>query len=210
MQLVESFDSAKNGKINVIRLHDKLVVNTRNANQSFDGLHQLFKTIFNDLQLEKVVPQKILCLGLAGGSIIHIIKNELQLNSHITAIEYDEVMVQIANKYFGLQQFSHLNVVIADAFVYAQQKAATETFDLIIVDLFEDNKVAANVFNIDFNEQLLNMCPNGTIIINAICNNKNQLLQLNTLFSFYKNKQNNCILKSYPIAPENKVLIVQT
>ncbi|MES2379804.1 MAG: methyltransferase domain-containing protein [Bacteroidota bacterium] len=210
MQLVESFDSAKNGKINVIRLHDKLVVNTRNANQSFDGLHQLFKTIFNDLQLEKVVPQKILCLGLAGGSIIHIIKNELQLNSHITAIEYDEVMVQIANKYFGLQQFSHLNVVIADAFVYAQQKAATETFDLIIVDLFEDNKVVENVFNIEFNEQLLNMCPNGTIIINAICNNKNQLLQLNTLFSFYKNKQNNCTLKTYPIAPENKVLIVQT
>ncbi|MES2726626.1 MAG: methyltransferase domain-containing protein [Bacteroidota bacterium] len=210
MQLVESFNSAKNGKINVIRLHDKLVVNTRNANQSFDGLHQLFKTIFSDLQLEKLAPQKILCLGLAGGSIIHIIKNELQLNSHIIAIEYDEVMVQIASKYFGLQQFNNLTVVIADAFVYAQQKAATEIFDLIIVDLFEDNKVVENVFNIEFNEQLLNMCPNGTIIINAICNNKNQLLQLNTLFSFYKNKQNNCILKTYPIAAENKVLIVQT
>lgn len=210
MQLVESFDSAKNGKINVIRLHDKLVVNTRNANQSFDGLHALFGHVFNDLQLRETAPQKILCLGLAGGSIVHIIKNELQLSSHITAIEYDEVMVEIANKYFGLQQFNNLHVVIADAFEYAAQNADTAQFDLIIVDLFEDNKVASKVFDTDFNEQLLQMCLNGTIIINAICINKNQLLQLNTLYSFYKSKQNNCTLKTYPIAPENKVLIVQT
>lgn len=210
MQLVESFDSAKNGKINVIRLHDKLVVNTRNANQSFDGLHALFSQVFNYLQLQKLAPQNILCLGLAGGSIVHIIKNELQLAGHITAIEYDEVMVQIANKYFGLQQFNNVNVIVADAFEYIAKNADTALFDLIIVDLFEDNKVAANIFETDFNEQLLNICPNGTIIINAICTNKNQLLQLNTLFSFYKSKQNNSILKTYPIAPENKVLIVQS
>ena len=44
--IIETFNSAKNGKLLVEIVGGKLMLNTRNANQSFDGLHQLFQLIF--------------------------------------------------------------------------------------------------------------------------------------------------------------------
>lgn len=208
--VVESFDSPKNGKINVVMLEGKLMVNTRNANQSFDGLHFLFQAVFSYLQVEKNMPQNVMCLGLAGGSVVHILKNELQLNCKIIAVEYDEIMVKIAQKYFDLQQFNNLDVITKDAFIYAAEQADKSTFDLIIVDLFEDNKAVEKIYDAAFNEQLLQMCPHGTIIINTICNTKIQENQTQKLLGFYQNKGLDCEVKTFPISNKNKVLIVNT
>lgn len=208
--VIETFNSAKNGKLLVEIVGGKLMLNTRNANQSFDGLHQLFQLIFADLKSNWDNFNQVLCLGLAGGSVVHILKNELQLLCKITAVEYDEVMVQIAQKHFGLTQFADLEVIIADAFTYTEQQAANQIFDLILVDLFEDNKVANGIFNPHFNEQLLEMCPRGIIVINTICKNKVQEKQINNLVQFFKQKQLVCNLKIYDIAPTNKVLVVYT
>ncbi|MFA9212251.1 MAG: spermidine synthase [Candidatus Methylacidiphilales bacterium] len=208
--VIETFNSAKNGKLLVEIVGGKLMLNTRNANQSFDGLHQLFQLIFADLKANLANINQVLCLGLAGGSVVHILRNELQLPCTITAVEYDEVMVQIAQKHFGLQQFDNLNVIIAVAFTYAEQQAHNQCFDLILVDLFEDNKVANGIFNLHFNEQLLEMCPHGIIVINTICKNKVQEKQINSLVAFFKQKQLICNLKIYDIAPTNKVLVVYT
>jgi len=208
--VIESFDSKKNGKINVVMLEGKLMVNTRNANQTFDGLHFLFQAIFADLQIEKNPPKKVLCFGLGGGSIVYILKNELKIQGYITAIEYDEIMVEIANKYFDLQQFNNLDVITEDAFVYAAEQADKSNFDLIIVDLFEDNKAVEKIYDAAFNDQLLQMCPHGTIIINTICNTKIQENQTQKLLGFYQNKGLNCEVKTFPISNKNKVLIVNT
>ena len=208
--VIESFDSKKNGKINVVMLEGKLMVNTRNANQSFDGLHFLFQAIFADLQIEKNPPKKVLCFGLGGGSIVYILKNELKIQGYITAIEYDEIMVEIANKYFDLQQFNNLDVITEDAFFYAAEQADKSNFDLIIVDLFEDNKAVEKIYDAAFNDQLLQMCPHGTIIINTICNTKIQENQTQKLLGFYQNKGLNCEVKTFPISNKNKVLIVNT
>lgn len=208
--VIESFDSPKNGKINVVMLEGKLMVNTRNANQSFDGLHFLFQAIFSYLQIEKNPPNKVLCFGLGGGSIVHILKNELKIPGHIIAVEYDEIMVEIARKYFDLQLFNNLNVITEDAFIYATEQADKNTFDLIIIDLFEDNKAVEKIYEADFNEQLLQMCPHGTIIINTICNNKDQENQTQKLLGFYQNKVLDCEVKTFPISNKNKVLIVNT
>jgi spermidine synthase len=208
--VIESFDSHKNGKINVVMLEGKLMVNTRNANQSFDGLHFLFQAIFADLKIEKNPPNKLLCFGLGGGSIVHILKKELQLNCKITAVEYDEIMVEIAKKYFDLQQFNNLDVITEDAFIFAAEQADKSIFDLIIVDLFEDNKAVDKIYDAAFNEQLLQMCPHGTIIINTICNTKIQENETQKLLGFYQNKGLNCEVKTFPISNKNKVLIVNT
>lgn len=208
--VIETFNSAKNGKLLVEIVGGKLMLNTRNANQSFDGLHQLFQLIFADLKSDLANINQVLCLGLAGGSVVHILRNEMQLPCKITAVEYDEVMVQIAQKHFGLQQFDNLNVIIADAFTYTEQQAHNQVFDLILVDLFEDNKVANDIFNPHFNEQLLEMCPHGIMVINTICKNKVQEKQINSLVAFFKQKQLICNLKIYDIAPTNKVLVVYT
>lgn len=208
--VIETFNSAKNGKLLVEIVGGKLMLNTRNANQSFDGLHQLFQLIFADLKANLANINQVLCLGLAGGSVVHILRNELQLPCKITAVEYDEVMVQIAQKHFGLQQFDNLNVIIADAFTYTEQQAFNQVFDLILVDLFEDNKVVNGIFNLHFNEQLLEMCPHGMMVINTICKNKVQEKQINSLVAFFKQKQLICNLKIYDIAPTNKVLVVYT
>ena len=208
--VIETFNSAKNGKLLVEIVGGKLMLNTRNANQSFDGLHQLFQLIFADLKSDLANINQVLCLGLAGGSVVHILRNELQLPCKITAVEYDEVMVQIAQKHFGLQQFDNLNVIIADAFTYTEQQAHNQVFDLILVDLFEDNKVANGIFNPHFSGQLLEMCPHGMMVINTICKNKVQEKQINSLVAFFKQKQLICNLKIYDIAPTNKVLVVYT
>jgi spermidine synthase len=125
-------------------------------------------------------------------------------------VEYDEIMVEIANKYFDLQLFNNQDVITEDAFVYASEQAHKNTFDLIIVDLFEDNKAVEKIYDAAFNEQLLQMCPHGTIIINTICYTKIQENQTQKLLGFYQNQGLDCVVKTFPISNKNKVLIVNT
>jgi protein-L-isoaspartate O-methyltransferase len=78
--------------------------------------------------------QSVLVLGVAGGSVIKTLVDEIKYGGKITGVEIDPEVIQLANKYFSLDQIPNLKIVIGDAFEFVLK--THEKYDLIIIDIF--------------------------------------------------------------------------
>ena len=111
--------------------------------------------------------QNILILGVAGGSVVKTIVNEIKYNGKLTGVEIDEEIIKIANNYFKLNEIKNLEIVIDDAFEFVLK--SKEKYDLIVVDIFEDSKMPNFLYETYFNRRLaflLNI--NGFILFNTM------------------------------------------
>ena len=88
-------------------------------------------------------------------------------------IEIDESIIEIANKYFDLNTIPNLEIVIDDAFEFVLK--TKETYDLIIIDIFQDTTMPNFLFQdffINRVNSLLNV--NGFILFNTMVINKKE------------------------------------
>ena len=112
----------------------------------------------------------MLVLGCGAGSIPSIIYNELQLDVEMDAVEIDEKVVELGNKYFGLDEFQKLTVIIDDAANYIKNTGAK--YDLIAVDIFEGLNVPKEFLNQPFFEHLkTNLNNEGQLLLNFVAYN---------------------------------------
>ena len=134
---------ARNGKVTpyleVMQSKGKYVLNSENANYSFDGLHLIFDKLFQKIDINKFDFKNVLILGMGAGSIISLLRNKYNINCPITAIEKDEVVIELAKKYFNIDKYKSLSIIKSDAFDYVIK--TENKYDLIISDLFVDNDV---------------------------------------------------------------------
>jgi spermidine synthase len=80
-------------------------------------------------------PERILILGVGGGSIIHFLRHYLP-SAKITGIEYNAELLTIAQNQMGLPTPDEtLEYVIDDARDFINQ--CQDQFDLIVVDIFD-------------------------------------------------------------------------
>lgn len=80
-------------------------------------------------------PRKLLLLGVGGGSLIHFVRHYLP-QTHITGVEYDAELLQIAQDHLMLPPAdAFINYQIADAREYIEY--CQDSYDLIIVDIFD-------------------------------------------------------------------------
>ena len=106
-------------------------------------------------------------LGVAGGSVIKTLVDEIQYKGKITGVEIDAETINLANKYFGLDKIENLQVIIADAEKFVAE--TRETYDLIIIDIFEDIIMPDFLFENAFISNVLNLLNiDGFIIFNTI------------------------------------------
>lgn len=157
--------SARSGELWLRYENGRLVLNSANANQSFGSLHRVWQQVFRLLELKARPPEGILLLGLGGGSVPCIVRDELGLSMPITAVEIDPVMILLAKEHFGLDRFDKVNVVEGDAVVQAH--GTRERFDLVLVDLFEDLDLARGVDTLGFAHALRDRCS-GTLCFNTV------------------------------------------
>jgi len=143
------------------------VLNSANGNQSFGALHRVWQLIFDELDLRRDPPRDVLLLGLGGGSVPTILREELGIAARITAIELDPAMVRIAQAHFGLERHADLKVIIGDATI--QVHALRQRFDLVVVDLFDDLDLARGVDSRAFVHGLRDRCAEGgTVCFNTV------------------------------------------
>jgi spermidine synthase len=113
-------------------------------------------------------PNKILMLGLGGGTSIRQIRHFLP-TSHITAIEIDEEMVSLANRYMALDDLN-LNIVIGDGYKYIEN--STETFDIVIDDVYlgiSSGVIRPLSYTYDLIDKLANrLNDTGSLVTNVI------------------------------------------
>ncbi len=134
---------ARKGKVNpyleVMKYKGKNILNSQTVNYSYGGLHTIFNELFEKIKLQKYTFKNILVLGMGAGSVISLLRDKYKIDCNITAIEKDEVVIELAKKYFNVDRFKSLTIVHEDAYTYTTQ--TRERYDLIISDLFIDGDV---------------------------------------------------------------------
>jgi spermidine synthase len=138
--------------------------------------------------------ENILILGVAGGSVIKTLVDEIKFKGKITGVEIDKDIVEIANSYFELNKIPNLEIIIEDAFEFVLR--TKENYDLIIIDVFQDTTMPNFLFQ-DFFIQRINFLlnVNGFILFNTmVISEENKSRN-----EMYKSKfQDNYSLRMYP------------
>jgi spermidine synthase len=160
-----------------------LVLDSKNTNYSFGSLQRALKKGLKYIGYERIKSfESILVLGVAGGSVIETLKKDVKFDGIITGVEIDATVVDIANKYFGLSKYDNLEIVIDDAFEFVLK--TKDTYDLIIIDIFQDTIMP----NFLFEDYFINR-------INFLLN-VNGFILFNTMALQYKDRRRNAIYKS--------------
>lgn len=188
-------NSALSKSLEVTWNNGELVLDSKNTNYSFGSLQRILRKGLKYIGFERIRNfDNILVLGVAAGSVIKTLVDEIKFEGKITGVEIDKEVIAIANEYFKLHAMSNLEIVIDDAFEFVLK--TNDTYDLIIIDIFQDTVMPNFLFEnffIDRINFLLN--TNGFILFNTmVISKKNEERNLE-----YKSKFNeNYSLRMYP------------
>jgi spermidine synthase len=188
-------NSAISNTLEVTWNNGELVLDSKNTNYSYGSLQRILRKGLKYIGFERIKTfENILILGVAGGSVIKTLTNEIKFKGKITGVEIDEEVVAIANTYFKLNEIKNLELIIDDAFEFVLK--TKNKYDLIIIDIFQDTKMPNFLFEDFFINRinfLLNV--NGFILFNTmVINEKDSIRNLD-----YKKKFNgNYSIRMYP------------
>lgn len=199
--VVEKTTSRFNPELIIAIQEGKYVLNAKNANYSFATLHRVFQQALTKVNLKKA--NSVLVLGCGAGSIPTIIYKELGFNPKMDAVEIDEKVIDLGNKYFQLNQFSDLNIVIDDAMNFV--KTTNSKYDLILVDLFKGIDVPDEFLNQFFFEKLKSLLNDGgELLLNYVAYNHETKQQVPVIEDvLYKSSFDN--VKTYRLENINRV-----
>jgi hypothetical protein len=203
---IEKTSSAFNPLLEIRIENGKYVLNAAHANYSFGSLHKIFFNAFRQIKIGERGIQNVLLLGFGGGSVPVLLFEEFKLDCKITAIEIDEKVIELSKKYFNIQRFENLNLVCADAFEFVQK--CDSNFDLVVVDLFIDNKVPFQFESTEFFDALKKLMENPSILLfNKIIGIEDDSTSFDTLL-----KNIELIFNQAEVLPifENRIIVVET
>ena len=178
---LESCSSPHNEQLNVLLKNGRFQLCTENAIYSYDDLYDNFTRTFKRLQLSDQNIESVLLLGLGLGSIPFTLERIFDQSYHYTAIEIDEVITELAHRYNLQYLESPIEVICTDARVYLDQ--TEDTFDLICMDIFQDDKVPEDLEELYFLQQLKDrLNPNGWLLYNRLSLNQDDEQQTADFF----------------------------
>lgn len=165
---VRKKDSAISKTLEVTWNNGRLVLDSKNTNYSYGSLQRILRKGLHYIGFERIRKfSSVLVLGVAGGSVIRTLVDEIKFKGKITGVEIDPEAIALANQYFGLDTISNLEVVIDDAFEFVLK--TKEKYDLIIIDIFRDTDMPNFLFE-DFFINRVNflLTINGFILFNTM------------------------------------------
>lgn len=161
-------NSRYSNRLEVTLNNGSLVLDSKNTNYSYGSLQRILRKGLNYIGFERIRGfNNILVLGVAGGSVIKTLTEEINYKGNITGVEIDPAVTEIANTYFGLDTVPNLTLIIDDAFEFVLK--TKEKYDLIIIDIFQDTEMPTFLFQEFFINRinfLLNV--NGFILFNTM------------------------------------------
>lgn len=181
----------------------ELVLDSKNTNYSYGSLQRILRKGLKYIGYERIKKfENILILGVAGGSVVKTLINEIKFEGKITGVEIDSNIVEIANTYFGLNKIKNFNLVIDDAFEYVLK--TKEKYDLIIIDVFQDTSMPNFLFE-DFFINRVNFLlnTNGFILFNTMVINQKDVIRN---IDYKKKFDKNYSLRMYPKVEDHNEL----
>ncbi|WP_121377228.1 spermidine synthase [Flavobacterium endophyticum] len=165
----------------------ELVLDSKNTNYSYGSLQRILRKGLDSIGFKTILKMEhIIVLGVAGGSVIKTLTEEIKFKGRITGVEIDPEIIKIANSYFNLDKISNLEIVIDDAFEFVLK--TKNKYDLIIIDIFQDTTMPNFLFEEFFqNRTCFLLKDKGIILFNTMClsdkdnlRNKKYLENVNT------------------------------
>ena len=186
----------------------ELVLDSKNTNYSFGSLQRILRKGLKFIGFGRIkAMNNILVLGVAGGSVIKTLVDEINFEGKITGVEIDKYVITIANEYFHLDQIQNLEIVIDDAFEFVLK--TKENFDLIIIDIFQDTKMPNFLFETFFINRICDLLqPKGFILFNTmVLSDKQKKLNAEFLNAF--NIAQYSVTKLHKVEELNELIIVE-
>ncbi|MCK6639050.1 MAG: hypothetical protein L6Q81_03115 [Bacteroidia bacterium] len=183
---VTSVLSKSGSTIEINRFRGKLYLDTGLVNYSYGALQDVFDNVFESENLYAKPLKNVLILGFGGGSVAELLFRKNAATISITGVESDEEIISISKKYFPVFNRPTLNVIVQDAKAFCEEHTAT--YDLIIVDLFQEDQVPEKFQSIAFIRNLSRLCSiNGMVLFNTIA----EQFSRNESASLYNNLSEN-------------------
>lgn len=181
---LERASSQYNPDLSVVLDRGRLQLLSGNAIYSWDDLYHNFTIAFGTFDLDEEHIEDVLVLGLGLGSVPFILEKVFECRYHYTAVELDEAVADLASRYTLTRLESPVEVVCADAGIFVA--VTEEQFDLVVVDIFEDDRTPETFEDIEFLAACLDLLrPGGIILYNRLYNNTKTRLATE---SFYEDR----------------------
>lgn len=164
---LEETGSEQNPELTVSLDRGRLQLLSGDAIYSWDDLYKNFLIAFDRLKMDDRTIEDVLVLGLGLGSVPYMLEKVYHCKYCYTAVEWDETVAELAAKYTLSRLSSPIDVVIADAEVFVQ--VTEEQYDMIVVDIFEDDLTPPQFETEDFLldcDDLLR--PGGLLLFNRL------------------------------------------
>ncbi len=163
---VESRSSDINPHLQVSLIKNRFQLSTEKSIYSFDDLYRNFYRAFGQIELPQS-GSKVLVLGLGLASIPYMLEKQFRKDYRYTAVEIDEVVIELASRYTLPRIDSNVQIVHADAEVFVETDQSR--YDLIIVDLFLEDVIPPYFNTVEGNEALGTLrAEGGTILYNRL------------------------------------------
>lgn len=161
---IRYYPSPINGKLMVKWREGKKVLNTKHTNYSYGLLEKTLNYGLDFVPLEEV--DSILLLGLGGGCILASLKERYDCHAPVTALELDPVVIDIAEKEFGITEDEDLEIIQGDAYDFVL--STKDSFDLCIIDIYIDLVVPKAFYTSEFWQGIINVINlNGFVLFNT-------------------------------------------
>ncbi|MEL6942276.1 MAG: methyltransferase domain-containing protein, partial [Bacteroidota bacterium] len=158
-------------------------LSTANAIYSYEDLYTNFYQAFRQVSLPSDTSD-VLLLGFGLGSIPRMLEKQFQKTYHYTAVELDESVLYLAQKYTLPQLNSPIETICTDAYAYAVQ--SQQQYDLICMDVFLDDQIPEQFQSIDYLKALKKMLrSDGLLLYNCLAAKKEDQLASQ---QFYESK----------------------
>lgn len=181
---IESAPSEINPHLYVSLSRGRYQLSTANAIYSFADLYDNFTLTFQQIKLPPTI-KDVLILGFGLGSIPYMLEKKFGKTYHYTAVEIDENVLYLANKYTLPELNAPITMMPADAFAFVHY--CHDRFDLLCMDVFLDDVVPENFETVHYLEQLRNLLnPDGILLFNKLAATKKDRDQAAEFFELFK------------------------
>lgn len=181
---VESAPSEINPHLYVSLRRGRYQLSTANAIYSYADLYDNFTLTFKQLKMP-ADGKEVLILGFGLGSIPYMLEKKFDKKYNYTAVEIDENVLYLANKYVLPELTSSITTMPTDAFAYVHY--CHDRYDLICMDVFLDDIVPDNFETEHYLAQLASLLnPNGILLFNKLAANKRDKEQAAEFYKLFK------------------------
>ena len=167
---IESAPSETNPHLYVSLRNGRYQLSTAHAVYSYEDLYSNFRKAFERLDLDRLPGDEVLVLGLGLGSIPLMLERVFGESFRYTALEIDESVIYLADKYALSDLSSSVQTICADAHAWVMQTG--QRFDLVCMDIFLDDTVPPPFEAVDFLVRLRDLLnPGGLLLYNRLAAN---------------------------------------